>query len=85
MKVSALLGVTTLIVSLEAFSTQVSAQMLKDIVDAAPKEDPAPMPHINQDDPSQMNIKQDKSTNIWRDLREGTGSRGEAGPIDIQR
>lgn len=85
MKVSALLGFTTLIASLGAFSSQGSAQMLKDIVDAAPKEDPAPMPHINQDDPSKMNIKQDKSTNIWRDLREGTGSRGEAGPIDIQR
>ena len=37
-----------------------TAQMLKDIVDAAPNEDPAPMPHIVPGDPSKMNVKQDE-------------------------
>ncbi|MGO1120968.1 arginase family protein [Rhodovibrionaceae bacterium A322] len=62
-----------------------SAQMLKDLVAAAPKEDPAPMPHVNPDDPTQMNIRQDKSTNIWRELRDPARNPQGAGPVDIQR
>ncbi len=60
------------------------AQMLKDIAEAAPNENIGPMPHEVPGDPTKMNIKQDKSTNIWRELREGTGGK-EPGPIDIQR
>jgi len=60
------------------------AQMLKDIAEAAPNENIGPMPHEVPGDPTKMEIKQDKSTNIWRELREGTGAT-EPGPIDIQR
>ncbi len=40
------------------------AQMLKDLAEAAPNENIGPMPHEVPGDPTKMNIKQDKSTNI---------------------
>ncbi|MBO9422519.1 arginase family protein [Labrenzia sp. R4_2] len=75
------------VVALGLIASMVSpshAQMLKDIAEAAPNENIGPMPHEVPGDPTKMNIKQDKSTNIWRELREGTGGK-EPGPIDIQR
>ena len=51
----------------------------------APKEDPAPMPHINNDS-SVMNISVDKSTNVWRDVIDYSNNpKRDAGPINIQR
>lgn len=48
-------------------STGVSfAQINKEIVKKAPKEERAPMPHIVPGDSSVMRIKLDPSTNIWR-------------------
>ena len=68
------------------FAGVASAQINKSLVDAAPKEDPAPMPHIDPDDPTKMLIKQDASTNIWRELRDPERNPDrEPGPIDIQR
>lgn len=61
-----------------------NAQMNKDLVDAAPDEEPAAMPHVDPADPYTIPEKQDKTTNIWRtprDLRDDI----PPGPIDIQR
>ena len=77
-------AVCALVAALIVWGDELPAQMLKEIATAAPNEDTGPMPHEVPGDPSKMNIKQDKSTNIWRELREGTGA-AEPGPIDIQR
>ncbi|MEM6577286.1 MAG: arginase family protein [Pseudomonadota bacterium] len=82
MKTRKAISLTALIVAL---ATTAQAQMLKDIVDAAPQEEPAPMPHIDPDDPSRMIISQDKSTDIWRDQRDPARNPQGAGPVDIQR
>ncbi len=60
-----------------------SAQMLKDIATASPNENIGPMPHQVPDDPTKMNIKLDKSTDIWRAEREPSGR--APGPMDVQR
>ena len=58
----------------------------KHLVDKAPKEEPAPMPHLDPEDPTKMRIKQDESTNIWRDERDpARNPKRTPGPIDIQR
>ena len=64
-------------------STEANAQMLKEIAKSAPNENIGPMPHEVPDDPTKMNIKQDKSTDIWRAEREPSGR--AAGPMEVQR
>ena len=56
----------------------------KHLVDKAPKEEPAPMPHIDPKNLNSLPVKQDKSTDIWRQLREQRQDI-PPGPIDIQR
>ena len=63
--------------------TPAQAQMLKDIAEAAPNENIGPMPHEVPGDPTKMEIKQDKSTDIWRAEREASGR--APGPMDVQR
>lgn len=63
---------------------QDDAPINKHLVDKAPKEAPAPMPHVNPNDPKSTPIKQDKSTDIWRQMREQRTDI-PPGPIDIQR
>ncbi len=58
----------------------------KQHVDAAPKEAPAPMPHIDPEQPDRMVIRQDKATNIWREERPADRNpERTSGPVDIQR
>ena len=55
-------------------------------VDAAPKEEWAPMPHIDPEQPDRMIIRQDKATNIWREERPADRNPERTpGPVDIQR
>ncbi len=62
------------------------AQVNKAWVDEAPKEERAPMPHIDPEQPDRMVIRQDKATNIWRELRDSARNPERTpGPIDIQR
>lgn len=76
--------ITMPVVLLWAMSSQ--AQIHKELVDAAPKEAPAPMPHIDPNDPTVMPIKQDPSTNIWRQVRESDQiSERQPGPMEVQR
>lgn len=79
--------VATLLVGLTLCSSiSATAQINKELVDKAPKEEPAPMPHIDPDDPAKMRIKQDESTSIWREERDPARNPGRTrGPIDIQR
>ena len=57
--------------------------MLKEIAKAGPNENIGPMPHEVPDDPTKMNIKQDKSTDIWRAERDPSGRAD--GPMEVQR
>ena len=60
------------------------APINKNLVDKAPKEEPAPMPHIDPDNSNSLPIKQDASTDIWRAQRKQRDDI-PPGPIDIQR
>ena len=69
-----------------AGTTMAVAQVNKSLVEKAPKEEPAVMPHVVPGDPTKMRIRQDKSTNIWREWRDQNGQpKRDPGPIDIQR
>ena len=62
------------------------AQINKHLVEAAPKEEPAQMPHIDPAEPDRPKVTGDKSTNIWRSERDAARNpQRTAGPIDIQR
>lgn len=81
-----LLGIFLFTVPAFFLSVNALAQINKELVESAPQEAPAPMPHIDPDDPTRRIIKQDKSTNIWREERPADRNPGrEPGPIDIQR
>ena len=58
------------------------AQIHKELVESAPKEEPAPMPHIDPAEPDKLLIRQDDSTDIWRALRERDR---EPGPMNLSR
>lgn len=60
------------------------AQMLKDLVDAAPEEEQAPWPHIDPENPTVLPEKQGEATNIWREERD-LRTDIPPGPIDVQR
>ena len=65
---------------------QMHAQINKEHVDKAPKEEWAPMPHIDPDDSTVMKVKQGPSTNIWRDVLDYSQfPKRENGPMNIQR
>ena len=58
----------------------------KHLVDKAPKEKPAPMPHIDPNDPDRPKVTGDESTNIWRSKRDEKRNPSRTpGQIDIQR
>ena len=69
------------------FAAVLNAESInKKLVDQAPKEEPAPMPHIDPDDPDRPKISRDESLNIWRAERDiSRNPQRTPGPIDIQR
>lgn len=67
---------------LVALSGAAIAQIHKELVEAAPDEEPAPMPHVVPGEPDKLSIKQDETTEAWRDLRQHDRA---PGPIDHQR
>ena len=78
------LAITGTLTGLLAVGT--SAQVNLEAVKSAPKEPRAPMPHINPDDPSVMNLSMDKSLNIWRQQDEALlDPNREHGPKSVQR
>ena len=74
-------------VSLLALSAQPAyAQINLEHVQAAPKEERVPMPHIDPDDPGRMKIQQDDSTDIWRTERDYSQyPNRDPGVMNIQR
>lgn len=83
---SSLLCMTFVGLLLAGTPSVATAQINKAIVDEAPKEEPAPMPHIDPNDPTNLPEKQDESTNMWRQPRDTSKApKREPGPIDIQR
>ena len=77
----------SLFVTLSFYLSGVVAQPInKALVDAAPKEEPAPMPHIDPADPDRPRVTGDESTNMWRSERDlGRNPQRAPGAIDIQR
>ena len=68
------------------FSAGSNAQINKEHVEKAPKEDPAPWPHIDPDDPLRPKVSMDESTSIWREeLDLSQFPDREAGSMNIQR
>ncbi len=62
------------------------AQINKALVEKAPKEELAPMPHINLDDSTVENIRQDEATNIWREERDySVDPKRDPGPMSLSR
>ena len=76
----------SLVIAFVLFSAAgpLSAQINKALVEKAPKEEPAPMPHIDPTNLTVLPEKQDASTNIWRTERK-LRKDIPPGPIDIQR
>ena len=63
-----------------------AAAINKALVDAAPQEERAPMPHIDPEDPDRPKVTGDKSTNMWRSERDpARNPQRTPGAIDIQR
>ncbi len=85
-KISFFIYGTAIMFMIAAVPTDSFAQMNRELVEKAPKEEPAPWPHIIPDDPSKMKLKQDDSTSIWRAERDDARNPERTpGPIDIQR
>ncbi len=64
----------------------IHAGINSELVEKAPKEEPAPMPHIDPKEPDRPLVTGDESTNVWRTLRDPKRNpEREPGPIDIQR
>ena len=77
---------TSILVFLFIISTFSYAQINLELVKKAPKEEPAPMPHIDPNDDSVMKISRDKSTDVWRDVIDYSNNpKRDAGPMNIQR
>lgn len=75
-----------LIILLFFFIINGFAQINKTHVDNAPKEEWAPMPHIDLMDSTVMKISQDASTNIWRtEVDRSNETPRDPGPVNIQR
>lgn len=86
MKISRILASTLCLGIGFSISLAIAQPINKALVDAAPDEDLAPWPHIDPEDPTKMLLKQDDSTNIWRDERASVGDpKRPKGPVDIQR
>ena len=60
----------TLVLGALALALPATAQINKELVERAPQEERAPMPHIDPDNPDKLRVKQDASTNIWRAERD---------------
>ena len=73
------------IISLVFITNPIVAQINKEHVEKAPKEEWVPMPHINQEDPTLEKIRQDKATDIWRQKRDYSNDNREDGPINLKR
>ena len=67
-------------------ATGAHAQINKAHVEEAPKEEPAPWPHIDPDDPLRPKVSMDESTSIWREeLDYSQFPDREPGSMNIQR
>ena len=62
------------------------AQINKDHVEKAPKEERAPMPHLDPDDPDVIRLREDPARDMWRtDVDPSNFPSREPGPINLQR
>ena len=62
------------------------AQINKDHVEKAPKEERVPMPHIDPDNPDVIRLREDPTRDMWRTTVDPSDFTGrDAGPINLQR
>ena len=58
----------------------------KALVDAAPKEEPAPMPHLDADNPDVILLREDPARDMWREKRDySKDPKRTPGPVSLQR
>ena len=62
-----------------------NAQINKELVEAAPEEDWAPMPHIDPDNPDVIRLRDDEARDMWRVNRDYSGDGRTPGPVSLQR
>lgn len=86
MKISRILATTLCLGITFSISFATAQPVNKALVDAAPREEPAPMPHIDPNDPDRPRVSGDESTNMWRSERDpNRNPQRTPGSIDIQR
>lgn len=80
-------GWLKLTVAATALSCSVSAvaQINKQFVEQAPKEDQAPWPHLDPDDPDVIKLRDDPNRDMWRQKRDYSNDGRTPGPVSLSR
>lgn len=66
-------------------SASAYAQINKQFVEQAPKEDPAPWPHLDPDDPDVIKLRDDPNRDMWRQTRDYSNDGRTPGPVSLSR
>lgn len=66
-------------------SVSTVAQINKQLVDKAPKEDPAPWPHLDPDNPDVIKLRDDPNRDMWREKRDYSKDGRTPGPVSLSR
>jgi agmatinase len=66
-------------------SVSALAQINKQLVEKAPKEDPAPWPHLDPDDPDVIKLRDDPNRDMWREKRDYSKDGRSPGPVSLSR
>jgi len=69
-----------------AASTSWAEPINKHLVDKAPKEEPAPMPHLDPKNPDVIKLREDPARDMWRQKRDySKDPKRTPGPVSLQR
>ena len=86
MKISRILASTLCLGTVFSISIAIAQPINKALVDAAPKEEPAPMPHIDPNNPDVIKLREDEARDMWRQKRDYTSDpKREPGPVSLSR
>lgn len=66
-------------------SVSAIAQINKELVDQAPKEDRAPWPHLDPNDPDVIKLRDDPNRDMWREKRDYSKDGRTPGPVSLSR
>jgi len=66
-------------------SVSVVAQINKPLVEKAPKEEPAPWPHLDPNNPDVIKLRDDPNRDMWREKRDYSKDGRTPGPVSLSR